>query len=148
MDKFKLLLFKEEFKCDLDYIGISIINSNLVINELLNSLNLDKIDVCQSFFEKVFDKLEDDFVTNKPIDLNLIFNLIHEKSIKFDLTVNLDVYLIWEFDLPVDLINMNILKQYWDFIWFDGSDESMLIFAPDNFIIQICDWGEIKYKIF
>ena len=67
-------------------------------------------------------------------------------SFGFDLDDDSQLFLIWHVDKNIDIVQVKTLRQFWKSIWYGVGDESLIMYAPNNFVILVCDWGEVGMK--
>jgi hypothetical protein len=54
-----------------------------------------------------------------------------------------DVYIIWDKD-AVDLMSIESLIKYWNFLWYDVSDEAVILYSPsDGNMVLVCHWSVV-----
>ena len=64
--------------------------------------------------------------------------------LKLNVHQNSSIYVIWNYN-KIDKINVYVLQNYWDYIWFGASDEVCLLYFSDvESLVMINDYGTIQ----
>jgi hypothetical protein len=141
-------LFKfENYAIDFPFLKIPIEevtkkDSVLILEQICKLLNLNSNNLKNSLFPEFEKKLSKCFTVYSSGDE--IFAKL-EKIGHFDSPDEL--YLIWNID-EVDKIKFGDLKHFWEYIWYSGTDEAVILYSKSlNNIFIVCDWGVIYYFI-
>ena len=141
MEQFKIANFEKSHDFKLEFTTLTEEMSLNIISEILKHAGGSTNEIV-NFFS----------IVAKGISNSFLFNSINSKHGFTDLLeanpkLQTDKLLvIWDNDQPVDSFSTQILAKYWDYIWYGTSDEAMVLFSPNKFIILISDWGEIRVK--
>src|SRR5690606_28512971 len=100
----------------------------------------------ESFFSYLENEMERKIIyKDDGVSKELLSSLILEIAIK----ERENVYIIWDIDSSVDKMVLGELLVNWEYIWYDTSDEAMVLYIPSSkVIIFITDHGYISYKLF
>lgn len=143
MEKFKLDIFKSENPgLVLDFQNLDLFTSGKIIGMLLSFLGYDSIQIVTSqLFNDIqgrsFSKINYDGEVTTGFLNNLISDLDIDKDDK--------LFVIWDLKSSVDVFAADTLVRYWNFIWYDTSDEGVLLFIPDRKLgLFVTDRGYIS----
>jgi hypothetical protein len=76
------------------------------------------------------------------IDKTTILNLL---SHRMKLPLESSVFIFWDLESPIDIIAVKELANNWDYIWYDVSDEAILIYSDlEKKLALITEQGYIK----
>ncbi|PQV44582.1 hypothetical protein CLV33_1212 [Jejuia pallidilutea] len=140
MDEFKLENFKKEYKKDLIFLELSDFETKRIVNRIKNENRFNNhLPLTLSLFWK---ELESNSINVESTNiLEEIFNVLNLKVSSSSI-----VYIIWDFEKPIDVFKYDEVSKYWDDIWYDTTDEIILLCIEDYYIL-ITDYGEIRYSI-
>ncbi|NQX81070.1 MAG: hypothetical protein HRT66_03615 [Flavobacteriaceae bacterium] len=136
MEEYKLDNFKREYNKNLAYCELDRKKSKEIIYLVKKELSLK---------EDYSMKLAWDSLKLKKIivlDTSDLLDVI--KCTGIDIEKKYDIYIVWNFDVSVDVIKYEELSKYWDDIWYDTSDE-MVILYTNEFCILISECGEVRF---
>jgi hypothetical protein len=144
MEDFKREIWEKDKLC-LEYDSLSYTQIQQILNKftVIYNIPIDSIDN-----SSIFDKMSN--LLNKEV---ILLN-INEKDgfrdmcllLNLNISQNSAVYIIWNYN-NVDKINIYILQNYWDYIWYGSSDEICLLYFPDSeSLVMITDYGTIYTK--
>lgn len=143
MEKFKLEIFKKDNAFDLPYITLNKDDSIWIVDQISLTLRDSYVKNENSFFHFLNDSLEVVFLYNN----NFSSSFLKELIIRLQLTEESLVFVVWDLDLPVDLFKLENLVDYWNYIWYDASDEAIALFFPSkNKVLLLTDHGYLKYN--
>jgi len=149
MDQFKLDIFSKEH-CDVSRIGIKTLlnqQSRDIIIEMLSLLGIDKSIIASSaeFFESFEKTLQYRTQYGRDgVSRALLKDLLTNVGV-----VDSDlVYLIWSLEENVDTIEAKNLFKYWEYIWYDASDEALILYIEKKEVVLITDRGHIGSAFF
>lgn len=145
MEQYKLDAFAFDHPEKLDIWTLDNHLSNVIISGLFKTLDIDIKNAHP--FKEVYDKLGNSLIIDS-INEKEGFDVLFSKIFISQLNDEDQVFLIWNINTPVDICSVKILKKYWDYIWYGSSDEALLLFVPEKFVLQLSDWGEVKYDDF
>jgi hypothetical protein len=132
MEKYKKKHFED--KTGLIYPNYEDVNCKNIIDEIYLFLNLKNTN---NIFQTVISNLQfEDYNEQTTNDINFIIS-----TFNFDLEE--DVSIIWN-DNDVDKLNIEFIKTFWNFIWYDTSDEAVILYQKKK-ILLITDFGRYYF---
>lgn len=139
MEQFKLENFKKEHKKDLTFLELSDYETKMFLKRIKNENRFnDHLSLSLSLF---WNELELNSITVESTDkLTEIFN-----QLNLNISNDSIVYVVWSFDEPIDAFKYEEISKYWDDIWYDISDEIVLLCTEGHYVL-ITDYGEIRYS--
>ena len=144
MQKFKLEIYKKENQRSiLEYETLNLDESNSIFLKIKNivkciSKDLDDEVIFKSAEKKLFQCID----VKDEIDQDLIAHIFLD-IIK--LPLDSKVYIFWDINSFIDQFNIEKLIENWEYIWYDTSDEAILIYIEFKSILMlITDHGFIK----
>lgn len=143
MESFKLEIFKKEnSKGRIDFSTLNTQDSIWVLS-LIKDMFYGRIDVSttQKFYQDLEDNIDVEHVGFDEIDNCILRDILTE----YEINESSLCFVIWEIESSVDLIGFGELIDKWEYIWYDSSDEAMVIFIPGiNRLLLVTDHGYIK----
>ena len=137
MEKYKLENFQKEYGGKkLNFIPLGSYEVQVFKNRLRNELSVESELSLLSLWE-ILESTK--FNIDTTDNLSQIF-----KNLKINISNDVNVYVIWNLNNEIDFFKYEELSQYWEDIWYDTSDELVLLYAQ-GFYILISEWGEIRY---
>jgi hypothetical protein len=143
MENFKIEIWIKD-GIHIEYNSLNRVQSMQLLDTICMNYNIifDK-DKQSSFFIQLSDSLQNEislYDINEPEGFKNLCTLL-----KIDIFPDQLVYVIWNFN-DIDAIQSNVLKDYWDYIWYGTSDEMCLLyFSLSKQIVLITDYGSINY---
>lgn len=144
MKDFKKNIWKEDGIC-LQYVPLDDTHIMQIMNHIasmydisINSLNNS------SLFDNIFNLFNKEIVV---LDVNSDegFKEICT-SLNISETRDESIYVIWNYD-DIDRVSMNMLREFWSYIWYGVSDEMCLLyFSKSNLLLLVTDYGTIYLK--
>jgi len=145
MEKFKVDIYRSEHGNEVfKYETLGGFQSGKVIGMLLSLLGITDYNTpAQAFYPFLEKEIGDKIIYNDGVDsglLSSVFSLITTDD-------NDDVYIIWDIDCNVDTMRLSDLIDNWEYIWYDTSDEAVILYLPHSKnIIFVTDRGYFSYK--
>jgi serine/threonine protein kinase len=143
MEKFKLDIFEKNNPSKrIDFWTLNIDDSSWILGLLKKMLeNNINISTTERFYQDLEQYLTNEYVDFDEIDESLLINLFRELKIKESTMC----FVIWEIESKVNIFEIRELIDKWEYIWYDASDEAMVLFMPGiKQILLITDQGYIK----
>lgn len=136
MEQFKLENFKKERKKDLAFLELSDYETRIFVNRIKNENRFNNHLSLSLFWHE----LEPNSITVESTnELTEIFN-----QLNLNISNDSVVYVVWDFE-SIDVFKYKEISKYWDDIWYDTSDEIILL-CTEGYYILITDYGEIRYS--
>lgn len=146
MEKFKVDIYLSEHDGNavFKYETLSGFQSGKVIGMLLSLLGITDCDTSSQAFYPFLDKeIDEKIIYNDSVDsgvLSTVFSQIATDD-------NDDVYIIWDIDCSVDRMRLSDLIDNWEYIWYDTSDEAVILYLPHSKnIVFVTDRGYLSYR--
>lgn len=143
MEEFKIQIFKNEQpdklfqfttlnREDSTWVGATILKL-AGISEILTETGL----LYNSLFK---------FLTKEILYENEISSIfLKEVLTTFDISPDSVCFVFWDYESYIDLFKVEELTNNWDYIWYDKSDEAMILYFPSKEkIILVTDHGLLK----
>lgn len=147
MDKFKIDIYRSENEGTIfNFETLDDFGSGKLIGMLFSLLEITSYEIStKSFFSYLEGKLADKIFYKDPgVDKDLLYSLSKELLLEGQD----NVYIIWDVNSRVDSIKLAELINNWDYIWYDVSDEAIVLFFPiSKRIVFITDHGYVSYKV-
>lgn len=146
MEKFKVDIYLSEHDGNavFKYEILSGFQSGKVIGMLLSLLGITDCDTSSQAFYSFLDKeIDEKIIYNDSVGsgvLSTVFSQIATDD-------NDDVYIIWDIDCSVDRMRLSDLIDNWEYIWYDTSDEAVILYLPHSKnIVFVTDRGYLSYR--
>ncbi len=117
--------------------------SDFIFTRIVHILNID-----ESIFDKrkiytyAYNNLDKLIRYENEVNSELIHNILI-KNMKLSLDSNVFIY--WDNEIPIDALKITTLINDWEYIWYDVSDEAILIYNDDEKkLALITEQGYIK----
>lgn len=146
MEPFKIEIFKEENQGKVfDFVSLDEFESGKVVGMLLSLTGItnNKIET-----PGLFRHLER-YIPNKVgyddkgVGRNFLQSLMSELSVHGSATS----CVIWDMASRVDEFKAESLIDDWDYVWYDTSDEALVIYIPENkVVLLVTDHGYVAYN--
>lgn len=142
MEKFKLEIFKKENSEELRYLTLNRDDSSWIISQIFHTLGgREKFKNTDLFFNYLNDSLANKLLFEEEFSSNSLKEIQVKGEIKEDSLV----FVVWDLESDIDLFRMETLINYWNYIWYDTSDEAISLFIPcSSKVLLITDHGYIK----
>lgn len=142
MEEFKVEIWRKD-NINVRYQSLGQVEIQKIIDDIANKLKIRLS--CDSL---LFTQLSEIF-----IDQMILLNINEPDGFeclisKFNLKIPGDVVVnvIWNYD-SVDCFEIDVLKKYWEYIWYGTSDEMCLLYFPEiSFFVILTDYGTMYYK--
>lgn len=143
MDKFKIEIYQRENRGEtLPIKALGKEKSVLIFHEIKSILDVNKMCDTQSFYLSADNVLPNLIKYDDEIDNLAIYGVLIKE---LGLSLDSNVFIFWDCETPIDTIKVNVLIDNWDYIWYDSSDEAILIYNDDKRrIALITEKGYIK----
>jgi hypothetical protein len=138
MEPFKFDIYKSENPdLDLNITSLDPLESGKIIGFLLCHHMIDDPQIKNSNFfhllEKSVEKISCQEITSALIDQIIQREEVDKES---------EVFIIWDLDTLVDKTDCSTLIINWDYIWYDASDEALILFfVKSKLTVLITDRG-------
>jgi len=142
MEDFKKEIWEND-NLHLEYNSLDSLQMQQILHKLAKLCNISVDNINNS---SIFIKMSE-ILKNEVVLLN-----INEKEgfkdmsllLKLNAHQNNSVYVIWNYN-NIDKISVDVLQNYWDYIWFGASDEMCLLYFSDiESLVMVTDYGTIK----
>ena len=142
MEDFKKEIWEND-NLHLEYNSLDSLQMQQILHKLAKLCNISVDNINNS---SIFIKMSE-ILKNEVVLLN-----INEKEgfkdmsllLKLNAHQNNSVYVIWNYN-NIDKISVDVLQNYWDYIWFGASDEMCLLYFSDiESLVMVTDYGTIQ----
>jgi hypothetical protein len=141
MEKYKIEIFKKENSNDtFEFKTLSEFLSGKVIGLLLRhfgfkTMNVTNVDFFRNLETNIRNKIPYGSSGITKVQLENIFS-------NFRITDDSPIFLIWDLDTMIDYLTLRNLLKYFEYIWYDSSDEALVLFVPEaEFVVLLTDRG-------
>ena len=143
MDKFKIEIYQRENRGEtLPIKTLGKEKSVSIFHEIKSILDVNKMCDTQSFYLSADNVLPNLIKYEDDIDNLFLYGVLIKE---LGLSLDSNVFIFWDSETPIDTIKVNVLIDNWDYIWYDSSDEAILIYNDDKRrIALITEKGYIK----
>ncbi|HRX28165.1 MAG TPA: hypothetical protein P5235_02180 [Saprospiraceae bacterium] len=145
MEKFKIDIFeKDNPSKSIDLISLNSSDSKWVSLLLTNCIKYfsEGLDT-QELFIFLGHYLDKEFKYKNDVTKKFLKNILMKLNIPFDAVC----FMFWDFESGIDIIKTTDLIEKWDYIWYDTSDEALILFFPSmDKIVLITDHGVVKTR--
>lgn len=146
MEKFKIDIYLAENKGNevFQYETLNGFQSGKIIGMLLALFGVtDHATTPQAFYPVIDKELDKKIFYDTIVDSRLLFSIFS----KFTTDFNSEVYVVWNIDCDVDRMRLGDLVDYWEYIWYDTSDEAIILYLPQSKnIVFVTDRGYLSYR--
>lgn len=142
MQDFKLKVFRNENSKELKHVSLNLDDSSWIIHQLIKVIEpMTQINDTPSFFKFLSLNLKNEMYYDKEISYEHLESVLNQNTLKNDSLV----YIVWDLETKVDLFRLEDLLRFWEFIWYDVSDEAIVLFVPCiEKLLLVTDHGFIK----
>jgi hypothetical protein len=142
MDDFKIQIFKEEQPEGLlQFTTLNTEDSKWVIGNMLKVAGMSGINT-EQLYTFLFKSLKNEVSYDHEVSVAFLKNLLLTKS---DIPPDTLCFVFWDYENGIDLFEVEELLLNWDYIWYDKSDEAMILYFPSQEkLILITDHGVVK----
>lgn len=145
MEKFKVDIYLSEHDGNevFKYETLDGFQSGKVIGMLLSLLGITDCAIpSQAFYPFLEKEIDEKIIYNDSVDNGLLSSVFLQITADND-----DVYIIWDIDCSVDRMRMDDLIDNWEYIWYDTSDEAVILYLPQRkSIVFVTDRGYLSYR--
>lgn len=149
MEKFKVDIYLSEHPGGgvFMYESLTDFQSGKVIGMLFSLLGITDFNIpTQAFYPFLEREIEKKIIYNDSIDSELLSTVIETINSGDN---NEDIYIIWDIASCIDKMRIGDLIDNWEYIWYDTSDETAVLYMPNNkSIVIVTDRGYLSYKCF
>ncbi|SEL95023.1 hypothetical protein [Parapedobacter koreensis] len=146
MEPFKVEIFKEENQGKVfGFVSLDEFESGKVVGMLLSLTGITNNRIETPVLFKHLERYIPNKVRydDKGAGRDFLQSLMSELSIKGSASS----YIIWDMVSRVDEFKVESLIDDWDYVWYDTSDEAMVIYIPENkTVLLVTDHGYAAYK--
>ena len=130
MEKYKLDNFERENPgAVLDFQNLDLFVSGKVIGMLLSFLGYKSADIQTS---KLYTDIQNSPLAKIEYGDEMTLAFLGKLLASLDIGISDTVFVIWDLKSTVDQFDGGILIRYWDYIWYDSSDEGIVLFIPNR----------------
>ncbi len=143
MEKFKIQIFKEEKPGELfQFVTLNLEDSKWVVKNILKAGAIsEEINETHLLYSLLLESLENEILYKNKVSATLLKKVLTTFSFSLDSIC----FVFWDFENGVDLFIVDDLLGNWDYIWYDTSDEAMILYFPcKEKLILITDFGILK----
>ncbi len=110
--------------------------SQLMYKEIKKALNINEGGPCntQLIFASADNYLPNLIDYQDEIDDSVIREVLIGQ---FGSALDDELYIFWDSETPIDAIKVNVLVENWDYIWYDASDEAILVFNHNKWRLAL-----------
>ncbi|GEM_PF-1396172 len=144
MQKFKIDIYNQEKpEIRLKYKTLDKIRTQQIINKIKCILSVNEnVENTQSMISIAETKLQKKIELSSINETNIISDIFINKG---KLSENSELFIFWDFDTLIDQFELKVLIDNWEYIWYDVSDEVILIYCNLNdFLVLISERGYVK----
>ena len=146
MEKFKVDIYLSEHDGNevFKYETLSDFQSGKVIGMLLSLLGItDCNTLTQTFYPFLEQEIDEKIIYKDSADSVLLSSVFSQIATDD----NDAVYIIWDIDYRVDRMRLGDLIDNWEYIWYDTSDEAVILYLPQRkSIVFVTDRGYLSYR--
>ena len=103
----------------------------------------DNINSTQELFKNINKSLREEVIYGDDFSSQTLSDLIKNHQ----LDGNSLVYIVWDYESSIDQIRFTDILKYWDYIWYDSSDEAIILYFPSiEKVVLITDHGVLKFN--
>lgn len=143
MDSYKLDIFRDENPSKaLEFLTFNAFDSKWLLDKFLVDIGcLSIVESTQNLFTVVEGLLQKEILYKDCISKTFLKSIFDSKGIKEDSIV----FIIWDYNTGVDIFKTSTLLENWDYIWYDTSDEAIILYLPSlKNVFLLSDHGLIK----
>ena len=142
MEEFKVEIWRKD-NINVRYQSLGQVEIQKIIDDIANKLKI-RLSCDSLLFTQLSEIFIDQMILlniNEPDGFECLIS-IFDLNIPGDVVVNV----IWNYD-SVDCFEIDVLKKYWEYIWYGTSDEMCLLYFPEiSFFVILTDYGTMYYK--
>jgi len=142
MDNYKLDIFRKETAEELQYLSLNFEDSLWITQSIISIIDPQvSINNTPSYFRFLEASLEEEVRYDQEVLKEDLGSILDLDSLKLDSLI----YVVWDLESKVDLFKLDNLLNYWEYIWYDSSDEAIILFVPCiRKILLVTDHGFVK----
>ena len=143
MDEFKLKIFEKDYPNEiLELSTLNCKDTRWITTNILRLGNLsESINDTQLFYNSIVDSLQNEILYEEGMSKYFLQSILNILGISNDSVC----FVFWDFEKEVDLLSVKTILSKWDYIWYDTSDEALILYFPGNDkLMLVTDQGFIK----
>ena len=142
MEEFKIEILKKEKPEDLlEFTTLNMEDTKWIISNLLKVADLSGINT-EQLYTFLFKSLKNEISYEREVSATFLENLL---LTKFNIPSDTLCFVFWDYESGVDLFKVKELLNNWDYVWYDKSDEAMVLYFPSQEkLILVTDHGVVK----